>query len=188
MHQRLTLIGYRASGKSTIGPRVARRLRWRFVDTDRELERSLGQTVASFFAIHGEAAFREREAVMLSELLGGDLPLVLATGGGAILRPANRSVLRERGGLIAYLNAPVTLLQDRLRTQSGNRPSLSGKPVWEEVPEILALREPLYRELAGLVIDATRPPAEQVDTLARTVENLWRKPIDNWSKPSPPAG
>ena len=104
-----------------------------------------------------------------------------------ILSPANRTALRARGGLIAYLHAPVALLQTRLRAHADNRPSLSGKAVWEEVPGILALREPLYRELAGLVLDVTRPPAEQVETLARAVENLWRKPVDNWSKPSPPA-
>lgn len=188
MLKRITLVGYRASGKSTVGPLVAKRLGWRFIDADRHIERRLGQDIASYFAAHGETAFRDHEAADLVELLADDQPLVLATGGGAILREANRTCLRERGGLIVYLHASATVLQGRLRTHAGGRPSLSGKAVWEEVPDILAVREPLYRELAALVLDATRPPIESLATLIQAVENLWLKPGDNSSKPSSPSG
>jgi shikimate kinase len=171
MPARVTLVGYRASGKSTVGPLLAKRLGWPFVDADRDLERRLGQDIAGFFAAHGEAAFREREAEALAELLAGDGHLVLATGGGAVLREANRAMLRRRGGLVAYLHAPVEVLQARLRAHAGGRPSLSGKAVWEEAPAILAVREPLYREVAGIVLDATRPPAANVEILAKRGES-----------------
>lgn len=172
MLRRITLVGYRASGKSTIGPLVAKRLGWRFIDADRDLEQRLGQDIASFFATHGEAGFRDREAAALLELLATDEPLVLATGGGAVLREANRACLRERGGLVAYLHAPAAVLQGRLRAHAGGRPSLSGKAVWEEVPDILAVREPLYREVAGLVLDATRPVVENVEIVARAASPM----------------
>lgn len=183
MPHRISLIGYRACGKSTIGPLLARRLGWTFVDADRDLEARLGQSIASFFATHGEDAFRDRESAALAALLSGEGRLVLATGGGVVLRDANRRLLRDQGGLVAYLHAPAAILQGRLRLSAGGRPSLSGKPVWEEVPELLAIRDPLYRETAGLVLDATRPPAESVLTLAAAVE----KPVDNMSNPRPPA-
>lgn len=186
--QRITLVGYRASGKSTLGPLVAKRLGWRFIDADRDLEQRFGQEISTFFAAHGEAAFRDQEAKALSELLAGDEPLVLATGGGAVLREDNRTCMRARGGLVAYLHAPASILQARLRAHAGGRPSLSGKPVWEEVPTILAVREPLYRDVSALVLDATRPLVDNVAALATAVENLRVKPVDSSSKPSPSGG
>ena len=192
MLKRITLVGYRASGKSTVGPLLAKRLGWRFIDADRHVEQRLGQDIASFFAAHEESAFRDHEAADLVNLLAGDEPLVLATGGGAVLREANRTCMRARGGLIVYLHASATVLQGRLRLHAGGRPSLSGKAVWEEVPDILAVREPLYREVAALVLDATRPPIDSLATLIQTVENLWLKPVESLSKsstkPSSPAG
>jgi len=188
MLKRITLVGYRASGKSTVGPLLAKRLGWRFIDADRHVEQRLGQDIASYFAAHGEAAFRDHEAADLVELLAGDEPLVLATGGGVVLREANRACMQARGGLIVYLHASATVLQGRLRAHAGGRPSLSGKAVWEEVPDILALREPLYRGLAALVLDARRPPIDSLATLLQAVENLGLKPVDNMSKPSSPKG
>lgn len=186
MLQRVTLVGYRASGKSTIGPLLALRLGWRFIDADRDLEQRFGQSIAAFFAAEGEAAFREREQDALADLLAGEAPLVLATGGGVVLREANRACLRQRGGLVVYLHAPVSVLQSRLRAHAAGRPSLSGQSVWEEVPHILAERDPLYREVSELVLDASRPPSDNAATVLKIVENPGRKPVDNSSKPSAP--
>lgn len=160
MTHRVTLIGFRASGKSTIGRLLAARLAWPFTDADTAIEARLGQPIATYFKEHGEAAFRLAEEQALAALLVGEGPLVLATGGGAVLRPANRELLRERGGLIVYLDVPVPVIQDRLRHHTGGRPSLTGASVVDEVPGLLAQREPLYRELASLVIPALAGPAE----------------------------
>jgi shikimate kinase len=166
---RLTLVGYRASGKSTVGRLAAARLGWPFIDADTAVEEALGQPIRTFFAEHGEAAFREAEATALARILDEPGCLVLATGGGAVLREGNRVLLRERGGLVVYLHAPAEVLQARLRHSAGGRPSLTGAPVADEVPALLAAREPLYRAVATVVIDATRPTTTVADELCRLV-------------------
>ena len=173
MTRRLTLVGYRASGKSTAGRMAAERLGWSFIDADRALEARLG-AIASFFAEHGEAAFREREAELLGELLARPDALVLATGGGAVLRDDNRARLRAEGGIIVYLEVPAAVLQNRLRRDSGGRPSLTGQAVADEVPLLLAQRDPLYREIAGHVLDASRPALQVANELAHIVEEAVR--------------
>jgi shikimate kinase len=160
MAMRVTLVGYRASGKTTVGRLLAERLGWPFVDADRALEQRLGCPIPAWFARAGEASFREREAGCLAELLAGEAPLVLATGGGAVLREANRRLLRSRGGLVVYLEADAPTLQARLRADAGGRPSLTGKDVAEEVPMLLEQRVPLYREVAHRAVPSTLPPAE----------------------------
>lgn len=169
MRHRLTLVGYRASGKSTVGRLAAARLGWPYADADAAVEQALGVPIRQFWAEHGEAAFREAEAAALARLLSGDGTLVLATGGGAILRPDNRALIAAHGGLVAYLHAPAEVLQARLSRSSGRRPSLSGGGVADEVPAILAAREGFYREVASAVIDATRPLAEVADALCTLV-------------------
>jgi shikimate kinase len=166
---RLTLIGYRASGKSTVGRLAAARLGWPFVDADQVVEHALGQPIRAFWAEHGEAAFRDAESAALERILAGERCLVLATGGGAVLRPENRALLRARGGTVAYLQAPAEALQARLRHSAGHRPSLTGAPVADEVPALLAARDPLYREIAVAVVDATRGTALVADELHRLV-------------------
>jgi shikimate kinase len=158
MLQRLTLVGYRASGKSTLGPLVARHLGWPFRDADAVLEGRLGMPIARFFAKHGESAFRAAESAALVDILKEAGPLVLATGGGAVLAVENRDLLRARGGKVVYLHASAELLQARLRRHAGDRPSLSGAGVAEEVPAILAKRAPLYQAIADHVIEADQAP------------------------------
>ena len=168
---RLTLIGYRASGKSTVGRLAAARLGWPFIDADSAVEEDLGQPIRDVFAARGEAAFRAAESATLQRLLAGNTCLVLATGGGAVLSEANRALLAARGGLVAYLHAPVEVLQARLRHHAGARPSLTGGAVADEVPALLALRDPLYRAIAGAVVDATRGTTAVADELHRLVAN-----------------
>ncbi len=169
MPHRLTLVGYRASGKSTVGRLAAARLGWPFIDADSAVEEDLGQPIRTYFATHGEPAFRAAESATLQRLLASNTCLVLATGGGAVLSEANRALLACRGGLVAYLHAPAEVLQARLRHNAGGRPSLTGATVADEVPAILAVRDPLYRAVANSVIDATRNTTAVADELHRLV-------------------
>ena len=169
MPHRLTLIGYRASGKSTVGRLTAARLGWPFIDADAAVEDDLGQPIRTFFASQGEPAFRAAESATLQRLLAGNTCLVLATGGGAVLSEANRALLAARGGLVAYLHAPAEVLQARLRHNAGGRPSLTGGTVADETAAVLAVRDPLYRAVAGHVVDATRPTGLVADELHRLV-------------------
>ena len=154
MPSRCTLIGYRASGKSTIGRLVAARLAWPFIDADQAIETRIGEPIAQFFRNVGEPAFRQIEAEVLSEILHRDGPMILATGGGAVLRPENRAVMASRGGVVVYLDVPVEVVQERLRHATGGRPSLTGQHPADEAPRLMAERDPLYRSVATAIIPA----------------------------------
>jgi shikimate kinase len=148
------LIGARGSGKTTIARLLAERLGWSWVDADEVLEREAGCSIQSIFAREGEARFREREARHLAEF--SDLRRhVVATGGGAVLRPANRELLRR--GWVVWLTADVETLWGRVQADTSTasrRPNLSvGGP--GEVAEVLRNREPLYRACADLTISTT---------------------------------
>ncbi len=166
---RLVLVGYRACGKTTVGRLLAARLACSFIDADHELERTLGGPIASFFAAHGEAAFRVREAACLGDLLARPGPWVLSTGGGVVVRPDNRAALIASGAQVIYLHAPAEVLVARLAADAGGRPSLTGAGVAVEVPRVLAEREPWYRAVANTVVDARQAPAEMVAELVRLV-------------------
>ena len=175
MNRRLTLVGYRACGKSTVGRLIASRLGWSFIDADTDLELRLGMPIADFFATRGEPAFRDAESAALGEILGKSGPLVLSTGGGCVLRAENRGFLRANGGTVVYLHAPASVLQERLRRDAGGRPSLSGASVADEVPRILALREPFYREVADAVVAADQAPATVAEAVKAIVDNPGQK-------------
>lgn len=166
---RITLVGFRAAGKSTVGRQLARLLGWSFLDADAALAEELGQPIATFLTQAGEPAFRAREATCLARLLAEEAPQVLATGGGVVLREDNRQRLRTRGGLVVYLCAPVAVLQGRLRAHHGDRPSLTGAGLVAEVAPLLAVRDPLYREVASQIVDATAPVETVVEHLAQAV-------------------
>jgi shikimate kinase len=172
MLRRLTLVGYRGCGKTTVGRLAADALGWPFIDLDRAISDASGLSIADLFATHGEAAFRGRESEALAAALAGDGELVLSTGGGCVLRAENRDALRARGGLVAYLEVPVAVLQDRLRADANARPSLTGRPPADEVAAVLEVRDPLYRLVAHAIIDADRAPRAIVGQLLGRVENL----------------
>jgi len=169
MRRCLTLVGYRGSGKSTLGRQVADALGWAFRDCDRVVEERAGRSIRELFATEGEAAFRDLEEHCLNQLLALPEPWVLATGGGCVLRQPNRDELRRSGGLICYLGAPAAVLAERLRNDPQHRPALSGADPIAEVPEHLARREAWYREVADCVLDASRPLPE---LCAELVERL----------------
>lgn len=164
----LALIGYRGSGKSRVGRRLADRLGLPFIDADVELEKREGRAIASIFASDGEAAFRDLEEATLADLAVTHRG-VLATGGGAILRPGNRERLRD-WGFVVWLQADPGAIRHRL-ARAIDRPSLTGKGFLDEVEEVLAMRTPLYAETADVVIDTTGLDPEAVEA---AVIAAWR--------------
>ncbi len=166
---RLTLVGFRGTGKTTVASAIASRLGCDWQDADVAFERQAGVTVAEFFASHGEPAFRERETELLSSLLS-TCDGVLATGGGVVVREANRRLLVARGRPVVWLDATPESVRRRLEADpatAARRPSLTGGDPFAEVERILREREPLYAEVADLRIDTSHvSPGEVVDRIA----------------------
>lgn len=159
----VTLIGYRASGKSTVGRRLATRLGWRYVDSDQQIAEQAGKSIAQIFAEDGEPAFREMESRVLKTALL-ETRLVLSAGGGAILREGNRIRMRQAGPVV-WLRASVETIVHRLNQDantSSTRPSLTGEGVTEEVASVLAEREPAYRDAATLLVETDGRPTESI--------------------------
>jgi shikimate kinase len=137
-------------GKSTIGRQLARMRQLPFVDTDHEIERYIGCSIRAFFEREGEEAFRDIEERVLRELLDRPDAGVLATGGGAVLRPANRAALRA-GATVVYLKAMPDELARRLSRDS-QRPLLQVADPRQRLRDLFAARDPWYRETAHLTI------------------------------------
>lgn len=166
---RLALVGLPGCGKSTIGRQLARRFGVEFVDSDAEIEKRLGMTIRQYFEAHGEAAFRDVEQTMLDELCRRPGPFVLATGGGIVLKPANREMLRSHT-CVVYLHASVSDLWRRLRHDT-KRPLLQGGDALGRLKTLAREREPLYREVAEFVVETGRHgPAASVNMIAMQVE------------------
>lgn len=164
----LALIGYRGSGKTAVAQLVARRLAWDWVDADVEIELRAGKSIAAIFADDGEPAFRDLESAVLSELVQRDRA-VLALGGGVVLREENRNLLRtacEAGrGKVVWLKALPETLHQRIAADAATatrRPQLTADGGLEEVRQLLAVREPLYRQSADLEIDTEGKSIEAV--------------------------
>ena len=149
----LFLVGLPGAGKSTLGRQLARRLHKRFVDADAELEARLGVSIPTIFEIEGETGFRDREEVTIAELTALE-GIVLSTGGGAVLRAANRTRLKENGTVI-YLHAEPSTLWARIR-HSRNRPMLQTTDPMGRLAELYAQRDALYRETADHVVQSER--------------------------------
>jgi len=137
-----------------LGLKLAERLGFGFVDSDRYLAARHGAEVADIVFKEGWEAFRRYESQALREICGRSRTVV-ATGGGMVLAEGNRALMKENG-LVLYLSAPAEVLGARLAAdpQNAQRPSLTGKSVLDEVSEVLREREPLYREAAGHIIEA----------------------------------
>jgi len=142
------------SGKSTVGRHIARRLALPFVDSDHVIEQRLGCSIREYFAREGEDAFRDIEQQVLAELAQG-ADAVVATGGGAVLREANRRALRD-GGKVIYLRSAPEELYRRLRHDT-QRPLLQVEDPLARLRSMHAERDPLYRETAHFQIETGRP-------------------------------
>jgi shikimate kinase len=164
----LALIGYRGSGKSAVAEHLAHRLKWHWLDADAEIESRAGKSIADIFAQDGEHAFRTLETAVLSNLLHRQ-NTVLAFGGGAILREENRRHLRDAcaasGGKVIWLKASPETLWRRIQADTSTaarRPNLTVAGGLDEIHQLLAHREDLYRQCADHAIDTDGKPLDQV--------------------------
>ena len=154
MQQNIFLVGLMGAGKTTVGRLLAKRLGMRFVDSDHEIEARTGATISWIFEIEGEESFRRREVETIRDLTGRS-GVVLATGGGAVIHPENRKHLKARGTVI-YLRASVNnILQRTMHDKS--RPLLQTENRKEKLEELARQRDPLYREVADIIVDTGRP-------------------------------
>ncbi len=167
----LVLVGPMGAGKSSIGRRLAERFGLAFVDADTFVEQRTGASISAIFDHVGEAGFRERERSALAELLAGDAQLV-ATGGGAVLDAGSRQLMRERG-FVVYLSAGIDSQLRRLG-RDRTRPLLQRGDREQVLRDLAAHREPLYREVADLVMDTDGlTAAEAASRLALRLAEDW---------------
>ena len=155
----MVLVGPMGAGKTTIGRYLAEQLGYVFRDTDSLIEERTGAAISWIFDVEGEEGFRERESALIRDL-SGESGIVLATGGGAILREHNRRVLSEMGTVV-YLETSVREQLSRTR-RDRKRPLLQAGDREEVLSELLTRREPLYREVADVVVRTDRRGARNV--------------------------
>ena len=150
MTQNIIFVGPMGAGKTTIGKQLAREIKRPFYDSDREIEKRTGADIPLIFELEGEEGFRKREKAVLQDLTNLK-DIVLATGGGAVLDPENRELFNQRGFVI-YLSAPLEHLLNRT-SKDRNRPLLQTADPGKKLREILEIRDPLYREVADVIIE-----------------------------------
>lgn len=154
--QNLILVGPMGAGKSTIGRLLAKELRLPFKDSDKEIEQRTGASIPLIFDVEGEGGFREREHAVIADLCRLD-GVVLATGGGAVIREDNRKALRA-GGRVVYLCTSVDQQLERT-ARDRNRPLLQAADPRGVLASLMAVRDPLYRSIADVIIETDeRPP------------------------------
>ena len=164
----LFLVGMPGSGKSTLGRLLAKRLDKHFYDTGVELEHRLGVSIPVIFELEGEAGFRDREASIVIEF-AGMANVILATGGGAILRVPNREALKQNGTVL-YLHATPDTLWERTR-RSKHRPLLQAADPRARLNELYTFRDPIYREVSDFVVESD---SDQAVRLAQRLEQQMR--------------
>jgi shikimate kinase len=163
------LVGMPGAGKTTVGRQLARRLQRNFIDADHEIEARTGVRIPLIFDIEGELGFRDREAKVIAEFATRK-DLVVATGGGAVLRPENRAAMRQ-GGTVIYLNATPELLYERTKLDP-NRPLLQVDDPRRKLDELFAQRDPLDRDVADIVVNSL---GGSIGQLVRQVEKQLQK-------------
>jgi shikimate kinase len=159
----ILLIGYRGTGKSTVARELAARRGFAWVDADHVIEQQAGKSIAEIFADEGESGFREREMRVVAEL-SRQRRTVVALGGGAVLREENRRAITSAGPVV-WLTASVDTILIRVSADSSTanrRPNLTTSGGRAEIESLLAVRTPLYRECATLVVDTENKTAAQV--------------------------
>src|SRR5581483_1352324 len=154
---RIALVGLPGGGKSTVGRHLAKILDLRFVDTDAQIEKQIGTSIRALFESHGEECFRDLEQTTIDEVTQQP-GCVIATGGGAVLREANRRALHDRATVIYLRSTPEELFR-RLRHDT-QRPLLQVKDPLGRLRELYRERDPLYRRCAHFVIETGRPSVQ----------------------------
>jgi shikimate kinase len=148
------LIGYRCTGKTTVGKMLAERLGWSFLDTDNLVVQNAGVSIAQLVASHGWLRFREHERMTLQAVSAGSRQVV-ATGGGIVLDARNANTM-SKAGKVVWLTADVKTIQARMHSDgvtAGSRPALTKRGAMGEIEAVLAERSPLYRAAADLIVD-----------------------------------
>jgi len=148
-HSSVYLVGPMGVGKTTVGKLLAEELNYTFIDTDREIEARCGADIPWIFDVEGEEGFRQREMKALDEL-SRKQHIVLATGGGIVLKPENREKLKKRG-FVVYLTARLDLLVERT-AKDKKRPLLQVDDPRQALKKTLEVRDPLYREVASIIV------------------------------------
>jgi shikimate kinase len=169
----IALIGYRGSGKSTVGRLLANRLRWAFADTDKRITSRAGMSIRKIFETRGEVGFRDLETDVVTEVCALN-EHVIAFGGGAVLREENRTAMKDAGLKIVYLHCDAEELHKRIHADAdtaSSRPSLTslGGGI-DEIRNLLAVREPIYRSVMTAELDVTKlTPEEAASAIGRLV-------------------
>lgn len=153
---KIVLCGFMGCGKSNIGRRLAKKLNCDFIDMDRYIENKEGMTITQMFALKGEGYFRELETAVIPEVLRVD-PVVVASGGGAVLNPRNVEAFRANGGTVCFIDVPVAALQERLKSDK-KRPLLQRPDRREFIAALHEERRPKYMAAADHLIDGAGPP------------------------------
>jgi len=157
---------------------LAARLGWPVVDCDRRIAAAVGCAIPEIFAREGEGGFRDREARELQAALAEPGPVLISTGGGVVERPENREALAACEHLVVYLAAAAAVLAARLAADPGDRPSLTGSTVAEEVERMLARREAWYRAAADRLVDANPEPETVAAAVLAIVESERENPTE----------
>lgn len=169
------------AGKTTIGRALAKKLNKRFIDSDHEIEARTGASIPLIFEIEGETGFRQRESEVIRDLTAQS-DIVLATGGGAILRPENREYLKTRGTVI-YLRASINSILQRT-SHDKNRPLLQTADPRQKLEQLAREREPYYLEVADFVIETGRPNVQSlVQMIISQLEMAPGEPAGNGKPP-----
>lgn len=164
MTQTIFMVGARGAGKTTVGSALAQVLGYQFIDTDLFMQQTTQMSVAEIVAQEGWLGFRQRETMTLQAVTQPST--IVATGGGVILAEENRRFMCQYGTVI-YLRAPASVLAQRLEEypEEGQRPTLTGRPIAEEMLEVLTAREVLYQDVAHYVMDGTVKPQQLVEQI-----------------------
>ena len=173
MPKPIIFVGPMGAGKTTIGRQVAKSLGRKFFDSDKEIEKRTGASIPLIFELEKEEGFRKRESAMIKELASKE-NIVIATGGGAVLKKQNRDAITKHGFVI-YLCAPVEQLMRRT-ARDKNRPLLQTDNPKQTIKDLLKIRDPLYREVADLVIETNGFSVTQVVSKLKKV--LKNQPLD----------
>jgi len=144
MGKNIVLLGFMGTGKSTVGMKVAEKLKMQFIDMDREIEKLTGMSIPTLFKKHGETRFRSEEQLMAKKL-SDQSNLVIATGGGVVLNQDNIEALRQTGTLLC-LDADAETILARVNRKKGSRPLLGKNPTLEDIEKMLQEREPYYAQ------------------------------------------
>ncbi len=167
-HKRIILTGFMGTGKTAVGERLAKRLKFDFLDTDLMVEEETGKSITEIFEKEGETIFRNHEKKMVKKALERD-KVVIATGGGAIVDPESLKLMKDKGIVIGLSAAPETILK-RI-TGMDTRPLLKSKDQMKKIESLLSHRSPYYRQ-ADKIIDTTKKALEEtVEEILKALDN-----------------